>query len=815
MSIRVDPLTAAPNVGDLAERQVRFGVVGDSLRVWVRFNGQLVELDPATIPADVLRTASIGASGGPADHDATKVGLASRLAGVRAGVTDSAIASGTSVDSVTLAATLVALDQGQLVQVVAPSGRVYQWTLAQTALAIQGQSTLQLTPAQVVDEIIPAGTEVVAFPASSETPASVLAKLEQNADARTVTVAEKASLASLPGELAARPTAAQVQTVAEEESQNAAEDRYTDEEKAKLAGLDDTRRFLGTYATEGALIAAQPTAEAGQYAHVNGGVGVDTLEYVWDTDDGTWVAGSVSAETGATIKTKLEGEPDTNTVTDAEKTAIGSIGTPADNAVTTPKIADGAVTEAKLDSSLGVLTPPSSGIVIAGFEDSEQRYYTPSTLNTLLGNSGGGGPSDTTNPVWSGSAPTSISIQQGAGDASVDLGDFVSDDTAVTAITAQGSLPAGVTLGGSAPWTLTVSDDNPIPSGDIVVRAFDAAGNIADQTITIAVTASPPAAPSNVVAVPTAAGGGQVFLAWTNPDEVDLDEVAIHRQTAAIFDDLAADVVHTLTGQTALTEVAYIDDGTGNGPAAAPVVGTEYFYFLVAVKSDGTRSTTQGTPITQGTTGVVPVAAPPIDASGVELAYLLDPAPASGALFTQSLLGQNGRANVGWSGVPGGNTNANQSWQYEPQAGVAQLRGDGDPEGIEQAAVLPAQPRVIEFLHWADWNSATIFSITDDAAFYNAGARRRQGRVYAGGGSGGSSYQQEDNNNRAGLSWLRMEHVDNAGTTTVTISQWDGTQWVALDTGTCPTHAGTNLRMRGNGFADGTRVYAIRVYEDV
>jgi len=56
-------------------------------------------------------------------------------------------------------------------------------------------------------------------------------------------------------------------------------------------------RYKGTYTTLGALETAHPTASAGDYAIVDGGIGVDAVQYIWDDDDNNWIAGSSTGPT--------------------------------------------------------------------------------------------------------------------------------------------------------------------------------------------------------------------------------------------------------------------------------------------------------------------------------------------------------------------------------------------------------------------------------------------------------------------------------------------------------------------------------------
>jgi hypothetical protein len=56
--------------------------------------------------------------------------------------------------------------------------------------------------------------------------------------------------------------------------------------------IDDiTTKYKGVFVSEAALNTAHPTANAGDYANVDGGVGVDTIRYLWDGTDSAWVQG--------------------------------------------------------------------------------------------------------------------------------------------------------------------------------------------------------------------------------------------------------------------------------------------------------------------------------------------------------------------------------------------------------------------------------------------------------------------------------------------------------------------------------------------
>lgn len=69
----------------------------------------------------------------------------------------------------------------------------------------------------------------------------------------------------------------------------------------KLDAADYNDRFLGLYASFFDLVAAYPTANAGDYAQVDLGIGSDVIIYAWDVSDNQWAAvgSSVIANTDA------------------------------------------------------------------------------------------------------------------------------------------------------------------------------------------------------------------------------------------------------------------------------------------------------------------------------------------------------------------------------------------------------------------------------------------------------------------------------------------------------------------------------------
>lgn len=73
---------------------------------------------------------------------------------------------------------------------------------------------------------------------------------------------------------------------------------YTDDGLAlKLDAADYVQHFLGKFATVLALETAHATANNGDYAIVDTGVGVDARQYVWDADDGWVDSGEVKSGT--------------------------------------------------------------------------------------------------------------------------------------------------------------------------------------------------------------------------------------------------------------------------------------------------------------------------------------------------------------------------------------------------------------------------------------------------------------------------------------------------------------------------------------
>lgn len=102
------------------------------------------------------------------------------------------------------------------------------------------------------------------------------------------------------------------------------ETNFTADEKQKLSLLESAK-YKGKFTSVALLNAI--VGEDGAYAYVDGGVGFDMVEYLWDSSDGKWVVagGTPTAETPASVKGKYESNPDTNAFTDAQKTKLENL----------------------------------------------------------------------------------------------------------------------------------------------------------------------------------------------------------------------------------------------------------------------------------------------------------------------------------------------------------------------------------------------------------------------------------------------------------------------------------------------------------
>lgn len=100
---------------------------------------------------------------------------------------------------------------------------------------------------------------------------------------------------------------------------------FTNEQRDKLNGLEGSH-WRGTFLSVSALHAALPTANAGDYADVDTGVGSDVQRYIWDVSDAKWVQqGAATTITAAQVKALYESNPNTNAFPDASASKLAEI----------------------------------------------------------------------------------------------------------------------------------------------------------------------------------------------------------------------------------------------------------------------------------------------------------------------------------------------------------------------------------------------------------------------------------------------------------------------------------------------------------
>lgn len=100
---------------------------------------------------------------------------------------------------------------------------------------------------------------------------------------------------------------------------------FTTAEKEKLATVEASK-FRGTFISYAELAAGATTPSAGDYADVDGGVGFETVRYIWDATDDIWVYQQSSTSlTSAQVKQMYESNPDTNVLTDDDRVKLNGI----------------------------------------------------------------------------------------------------------------------------------------------------------------------------------------------------------------------------------------------------------------------------------------------------------------------------------------------------------------------------------------------------------------------------------------------------------------------------------------------------------
>ena len=113
-------------------------------------------------------------------------------------------------------------------------------------------------------------------------------------------------------------TAAQVKAIYES---NPDTNAYTDDEKAKLAALEDSK-YKGVFINLSSLQEAYPVGEAGWYALVDDGQ--VSVTYAWEVED--WIQVSTNSNlTASQVKELYESNPDTNAYSNAELVKLNSI----------------------------------------------------------------------------------------------------------------------------------------------------------------------------------------------------------------------------------------------------------------------------------------------------------------------------------------------------------------------------------------------------------------------------------------------------------------------------------------------------------
>ena len=154
-------------------------------------------------------------------------------------------------------------------------------------------------------------------------PEAIKEAYESNPNSNEFTDDEKAKLAGIEDGATADMTAEEIKAAYES---NPNSNAFTDAEKAKLSGLSSSR-FLGVYPTLGSLQSSHPAPAEGSFGYVDGGPLLDILCYIWDANSVKYVlqASAGGMETPETIKIKYESNEDTNAFTDAEKEKLALI----------------------------------------------------------------------------------------------------------------------------------------------------------------------------------------------------------------------------------------------------------------------------------------------------------------------------------------------------------------------------------------------------------------------------------------------------------------------------------------------------------
>lgn len=154
-------------------------------------------------------------------------------------------------------------------------------------------------------------------------PEAIKEAYESNENTNEFTDDEKAKLNGIEDDATADMSAAEIKAAYES---NINTNAFTDAEKAKLSGLSSSR-FLGIYPTLSNLQAAHPAPSAGSFAYVDLGPTADIMSYIWDANSTKYVpqASGNTQETPESVKEKYETNDDTNAFTDAYKDRLDGL----------------------------------------------------------------------------------------------------------------------------------------------------------------------------------------------------------------------------------------------------------------------------------------------------------------------------------------------------------------------------------------------------------------------------------------------------------------------------------------------------------
>ena len=160
--------------------------------------------------------------------------------------------------------------------------------------------------------------------------------------------------------------------VEREEGKGLSDNNYTSAEKDKLASLESSR-FKGVYTSLPNLKQGVKYPEAGDYAHVDTGVGSDAVVYIYDKSDKSWLPQkSATSLTSAQVKQLYETNPDTNVFKDSDKAKLEGV---------TPQATKNLADQHLLDRGNHVGTQPISSVDNLGAQLLERVIVTDPRLS--------------------------------------------------------------------------------------------------------------------------------------------------------------------------------------------------------------------------------------------------------------------------------------------------------------------------------------------------------------------------------------------------------------------------------------------------